>query len=279
MDAVPAGSAPLSIERSALGPGWVEVWTLNAPATRNALTDEMVAALQAACERAGASADLRVVVLRGAGDHFCAGGSLGSFAGAIGQRHEHGPDPLVGVNRAYGQLLQALSTLPQLLIAAVQGAAIGGGIGLLCCADHVLAAPDAVFATPEVTLGIVPAQIAPFVVQRLGSARARDWLLSGARWSAAEAQGAGLVNTVAEDGFELALQQQLRRFAQAAPGAVAATKQLLERLGAGQPLGEVLDAAAQAFAAALRGPEAPQGLQAFAQRQPAPWVHTDGAGA
>lgn len=279
MDAVPAENAPLLIERSALGSGWAEVWTLNAPATRNALTDEMVAALQAACERARASADLRVVVLRGADGHFCAGGSLGSFAGAIGQRHAHGPDPLVGVNRAYGQLLQALSTLPQLLIAAVRGAAMGGGIGLLCCADHVLAAPDAVFATPEVTLGIVPAQIAPFVVQRLGSARARDWLLSGARWTAAEAQGAGLVNTVAEGDFELALQQQLRRFAQAAPGAVSATKCLLERLGAGQPLGEVLDAAAQAFAAALRGPEAPQGLQAFARRQPAPWVHTDGASA
>ena len=262
----------LLIERSPLGTGWAEVWTLNAPATRNALTDAMVAALQGACERARTDTALRVIVLRGAGGYFCAGGSLGNFASAIGRPHEGGADPLVAVNRDYGRLLQALCALPQLLIAAVQGAAMGGGIGLLCCADHVLAAPDAQFATPEVTLGIVPAQIAPFVVRRLGDATARDWLLSGARWSATEARAAGLVNEVAADDVETALRQQLKRFAQAAPGAVAETKRLLAQLSAGGALGDVLDSAAPVFARALRGPEAAQGLKAFAARQAAPWA-------
>src|SRR5690606_21712195 len=119
--------------------GWLETWTLNTPASRNALTDALVDALLAACERAGQDAALRGVVLRGAGGHFCAGGSLGGFARAIGQPLAAGQDdPLVPVNRRFGTLLQALCGLPQWLIAVVEGAAMGGGIGLVCCADHVL---------------------------------------------------------------------------------------------------------------------------------------------
>ena len=234
-------SDALLIERQPVGTGWAEFWTLNAPATRNALTDEMVWALRAACERAQCDTALRAVVLRGA------------------------------VNREFGHLLQALSALPQVLIAAVQGSAMGGGVGLVCCADHVLAATDAQFATPEVTLGIVPAQIALFVVRRLGDATARDWLLSGVRWSAAEALSAGLANAVSDDDFEAALLQLLKRFALAAPGAVTQTKQLLAAFAANQPLDAVLDDAALRFAQALRRPEAAQGLTAFAARQPAPW--------
>ena len=264
-------SDALLIERQPLGTGWAEFWTLNAPATRNALTDEMVSALRAACERAQCDTALRAVVLRGAGGHFCAGGSLGSFASAIGRPHGEGIDPLIAVNREFGHLLQALSALPQVLIAAVQGSAMGGGVGLVCCADHVLAATDAQFAPPEVTLGIVPAQIALFVVRRLGEATARDWLLSGVRWSAAEALSAGLANAVSDDDFEAALLQLLKRFALAAPGAVTQTKQLLAAFAANQPLDAVLDDAALRFAQALRGPEAAQGLKAFAARQPAPW--------
>ena len=264
-------SDALLIDRQPLGTGWAEFWILNAPATRNALTDEMVAALRAACERAQGDGALRVIVLRGAGGHFCAGGSLGSFASAIGRPHGEGVDPLIAVNRDFGRLLQALCDLPQVLIAAVQGSAMGGGVGLVCCADYVLTVPDAQFATPEVTLGIVPAQSAPFVVRRLGNAIARDWLLSGVRWSAAEALAVGLVNAVAHDDFDAALLQQLKRFAQAAPGAVAQTKQLLNAIAANQPLDAALDNAALRFAQALRGSESAQGLKAFAARQPAPW--------
>lgn len=264
-------SDALLIERQPLGTGWAEFWTLNAPATRNALTDEMVSALRAACERAQCDTALPAVVLRGAGGHFCAGGSLGSFASAIGRPHGEGIDPLIAVNREFGHLLQVLSALPQVLIAAVQGSAMGGGVGLVCCADHVLAATDAQFATPEVTLGIVPAQIALFVVRRLGDATARDWLLSDVRWSAAEAPSAGLANAVSDDDFEAALLQLLKRFALAAPGAVTQTKQLLAAFAANQALDAVLDDAALRFAQALRGPEAAQGLKAFAARQPAPW--------
>ena len=263
---------PLQITRAPLASGSVETWTLNDPASRNALSEAMVDALLAACERAAADADLRGVVLRGAGGHFCAGGSLGGFAKTIGQPLAAGAsDPLVPLNRRFGALLQALCALPQWFIVAVEGAAMGGGFGLVCCADQVLAHTSAQFATPEVTLGIVPAQIALFLVRRLGDATARDWLLSGVRWSAAEALSAGLANAVSDDDFEAALLQLLKRFALAAPGAVTQTKQLLAAFAANQPLDAVLDDAALRFAQALRRPEAAQGLKAFAARQPAPW--------
>ena len=120
--------------------GAVETWTLNDPASRNALNDAMVDSLLQACLRAGQDASLRIVVLTGAGGAFCAGGSLGSFAKLIGQPLQAGEtDPLLAMNRSFGDLLHALSTLPQLLVCRVDGAAMGGGLGLVCCADHVVA--------------------------------------------------------------------------------------------------------------------------------------------
>ena len=261
----------LWIDRAPLASGCVETWTLSEPDSRNALSEAMVDGLMAACERAAADGSLRGVVLRGAGGHFCAGGSLGGFARTIGQPLAAGEaDPLVPLNRRFGALLQALCALPQWLIVAVEGAAMGGGFGLVCCADRVLAHASAQFATPEVTLGIVPAQIAPFVVRRLGPTSARRCLLTGERWDAAAAQRLGLVDDVVAGDMEAAVQAAIARHAAAAPQAVAATKRLL-LAPIDMPLPALLDEAANAFAKALRGPEAPQGLAAFAERKAPPW--------
>lgn len=256
--------------------GDVERWTLNDPATRNALTDGLVLALHEACLRAQADETLRTVVLTGAAGAFCAGGSLGSFASAIGQPLPPGQtDPLLARNRAFGDLLHALSALPQLLVCAVDGPAMGGGFGLVCCADTVLATQRSVFATPEVTLGLPPAQIAPFVWRRLGDRAARECLLSGQHYSATQAHALGLVNqVVADDALEDALRDTLSRHRKAAPGATAATKRLLRRMA--DPLPDLREVAAIAFTAALRGREAADGLQAFALRHPAPWAVTAG---
>ena len=262
---------PLQITRAPLASGSVETWTLNDPASRNALSEAMVDGLIAACERAAADPDLRGVVLRGAGGHFRAGGSLGGFAKTIGQPLAAGDaDPLVPLNRRFGALLQALCALPQWFIVAEEGAAMGGGFGLVCCADQVLAHAGAQFATPEVTLGIVPAQIAPFVVRRLGSSAARRCLLTGERWDAIAAQRLGLVDEVVAADMEAAVQTAIARHSAAAPQAVAATKRLL-LAQADTPLPALLDEAAIAFAQALRGPEAAQGLAAFAARKAPPW--------
>jgi isohexenylglutaconyl-CoA hydratase len=234
-------------------------------------------ALFEACLRAQGDASLRTVVITGAAGAFCAGGSLGSFASAIGQPLQPGEtDPLIEVNRRFGDLLHALTELPQLLVCAVDGAAMGGGFGLVCCADIVLATQRSVFATPEVTLGLPPAQIAPFVWMRLGERAARECLLSGRHYRAAEMQSRGLVNDLVADGeLEDALHDTLLKFSHAAPGATAATKRLLQRMRG--PVPDVRAEAAMAFAAALRGSEASIGLQAFARKQIAPWVTSNAA--
>lgn len=264
-------SSTLLIERQ----GAVETWTLNDPATRNALSDTIVDGLLSACARAAKDSALRIVVLTGAGGAFCAGGSLGGFASLIGQPLRDGQtDPLLAMNRSFGDLLHALSTLPQLLVCRVDGAAMGGGFGLVCCADHVVATARSVLGTPEVTLGLPPAQIAPFVWQRLGESAARQCLLQGLSYSATQALQVGLVHEVIEEGSDAAWQATLQRLLRAAPGAVASTKQLLRSLRG--PVPDLRDAAAQAFASGLRSAEAAQGLAAFARKQPAPWAQATG---
>jgi isohexenylglutaconyl-CoA hydratase len=258
--------------------GAVETWTLNDPATRNALSDVVVDGLLQACTRAAADPTLRIAVLTGAGGAFCAGGSLGGFASLIGQPLQDGQtDPLLAMNRGFGDLLHALSALPQLLVCRVDGAAMGGGFGLVCCADHVVATARSVLGTPEVTLGLPPAQIAPFVWQRLGESAARQCLLQGLSYTAAQAQQVGLVNEVidadSEERNDAAWQATLTRLMRAAPGAVASTKRLLRCVRG--PVPDMRDAAAQAFASGLRSAEAAQGLAAFARKQPAPWTLSD----
>ena len=251
--------------------GSVETWTMNDPATRNALSDAVVDGLLQACARAAADNTLRIVVLTGAGGAFCAGGSLGGFASLIGQPLQDGQtDPLLAMNRGFGDLLHALSALPQLLVCRVDGAAMGGGFGLVCCADHVVATARSVLGTPEVTLGLPPAQIAPFVWQRLGESAARQCLLQGLSYTAAQALQVGLVHEVVEQDSDETWQAILQRLMRAAPGAVASTKQLLRQLRG--PVPDLRDAAAQAFAQGLRSAEAAQGLAAFARKQPAPWT-------
>ena len=271
-------STPVSNTLLITRQGAVETWTMNDPATRNALSDAIVDGLLQACTRAAQDSSLRIVVLTGAGGAFCAGGSLGGFASLIGQPLQEGQtDPLLAMNRGFGDLLHALCALPQLLVCRVDGAAMGGGFGLVCCADHVVATARSVLGTPEVTLGLPPAQIAPFVWQRLGESAARQCLLQGLSYTAAQAQQVGLVNEVIEEDSEerndAAWQATLTRLMRAAPGAVAGTKQLLRSVRG--PVPDMRDAAAQAFASGLRSAEAAQGLAAFARKQPAPWTLSD----
>src|ERR1039458_3313022 len=174
--------------------------TLDDAATRNALSPEMVQELRAAVEAAAADPTLRAVVLRGANGFFCAGGSMVNFQEQMKSGEAQGAaDPIAAHNRTFGDFMIALARLPKVLVAVVEGAAMGGGFGLACAADMVLARSDAKFALSETTLGLVPAQIAPFVVARIGQARARRLALSGERIDGAEAARIGLVDFVADD--------------------------------------------------------------------------------
>jgi isohexenylglutaconyl-CoA hydratase len=247
--------------------------TLDDAATRNALSPEMVEELKAAFAAAAADATLRAVVLRGANGVFCAGGSMGSFQERLESGEARGgADPIAAHNRSFGYFLSALARLPKVLVAAVEGAAMGGGFGLACAADIVLARKNAKFALSETTLGLVPAQIAPFVVARIGQARARRLALSGERIDAIEAARIGLVDFVADDAaaMEARLLAVLQGVARCAPGANAATKALLQEC-AEVEFGPVLDRAAQAFARQMRS-EGAEGVAAFRDKRDAAWV-------
>jgi len=247
--------------------------TLDDAATRNALSPEMVEELQVAVDAAAADATLRAVVLRGANGFFCAGGSMGSFQKSQQSTAAAGEtDPIAAHNRTFGDFMIALARLPKVVVAVVEGAAMGGGFGLACAADIALARKDAKFALSETTLGLVPAQIAPFVVARIGQAQARRLALSGERIDGTEAERIGLVDFVAEDAtaLEASLLAVLQGIARCAPGANAATKALLQEC-AEVDLGHILDRAAQAFARQMRT-EGAEGVAAFRDKRDAAWV-------
>lgn len=247
--------------------------TLDAPATRNALSDAMVAALGAALALAESLPAVRALVIRGAGGSFCAGGDFSGFRALMAEpAPDAGTDPIVGFNRGFGALLERLHASPVATIAVVEGAAVGGGAGLAAACDFVLAAGNAQFAMPEVTLGLPPAQIAPFVAARLGHGAALRLLLTGRRLTAAQALACGLADELHEGvALHERLNALLTELGRAEPTALRATKAILQRRAA-QPLGATLDFAAQAFAAALRSGAAAQGLEAMSAKRPAAWV-------
>ncbi len=247
--------------------------TLDDAPTKNALSPEMVEELKLAFAFAADDPQLRAVVLRGAGGTFCAGGSVGNFQERLRAAPPEGEaDPIAAHNRQFGDFLLALTRLPKVLIAVVEGAAMGGGFGLACVADIVLARRDAKFALSETTLGLVPAQIAPFVVARIGQAEARRLALSGERIDGQEALRIGLANHVAEDAsaLEARLLAVLQGVGRCAPGANAATKALIAQC-AEIAFAPILDGAAQEFARQLRG-EGAAGVAAFRDKRDAPWV-------
>ena len=257
---------------------WV---TLHRPETRNALSPEMVAELAHVFIQAGQDEKVRAVVLRGSAGFFCAGGNVGNFQSRLQADAHDGHDPVVSRNRAFGHLLQALTALPMPVLAVVEGAAMGGGMGLACCADIVLATEDARFALSETGLGLIPAQIAPFVQTRVGRRVALRLGLSGERVSGALAQQLGLVDALAADSATLdALQAQwLNRILACGPQANRSLKALLSRdasavdAAGGTALGAWLDDAAQRFAQCMRS-EGAEGIAAFRERRAPAWAVT-----
>jgi isohexenylglutaconyl-CoA hydratase len=245
---------------------------LNRPDKRNALSDALVEALFALFERVGTDLEARALVISGAGGHFCAGADFAGFLALMHTAPGQADDPIARYNRGFGAMLERVATLPVPTIAVVSGVAMGGGCGLAAACDRVIAAEDATFAMPEVTLGVAPAQIAPFVVRRTGAQRARWLMLGGARLKAAQAQAEGLADVVVPaDGLRAALEAELRLLAAAEPAALRATKRIVNRT-LEAPLSASLDAAALEFAGLLRHGAAREGIAATVGRRAPAWA-------
>jgi isohexenylglutaconyl-CoA hydratase len=264
--------------------------TFNRPHSRNALTDEMVEGLAAAVDQAAASPQLRALVIQGSGApgkrSFSAGGDFSGFKALMAQAPPDGQagtaqDPIAVFNRRFGAMLQKLAACPVATVAVVEGAAMGGGLGIAATCDFVLAAHDAQFAMPEVTLGLPPAQIAPFVARRLGEGAALRLMLTGRKINGDDAAQLGLVDLLTDDledtdqdhtaALALLLDGLCKQLMRAEPAALRATKAILTK-GREAPLAGTLDVAATHFARALRSGAAAEGMAAVAAKRPPGWA-------
>ena len=247
--------------------------TLNRPDARNAMSLAMVNELMAVFDAVADDDAVRAIVLRGAGGHFCAGGDIKDMAGARQQAASGDSEAFFKLNRRFGEMITRANRQPQVLIAVLEGAVLGGGFGLACVSDVAIARVDAQFGLPETGLGVIPAQIAPFVVQRIGLTEARRLALTGARFNGEEAQRLGIVHeAVADDSaLDAALTRTLTAVRRCAPGANRQTKALV--LGVGElPLDDLLDQAARDFAGAVTGSEGQEGTLAFVQKRLPSWA-------
>lgn len=257
--------------------------TLNRPEVRNAMSLAMVHELLQALQDAEANPAVRVLVLRGAGGHFCAGGDIGDMArarmqlaqqqaeAAAGQTPQ-ARNPIEEVNAAFGRLCLAYARSPLPIVTVLEGTVMGGGFGLACVSDVSLALDTVSFRLPETSLGIIPAQIAPFLAERLGYAEAKRLSVTGAKVAAAEALSIRLVHEVHGDAASLqdALQQTVERILACGPQAIATTKGLLSRARQ-TPAEDLIDDAAALFARAVLSEEGQEGTSAFMQKRKPVW--------
>lgn len=238
--------------------------TLQRPERHNALSGAMIAELTEAARLIAADRSQRVVILAGEGKSFCAGGDLGwmreQFAASREQRQ--------GQAKALAAMLRALDELPQLVVGLVQGAAYGGGVGLLAVCDVVISAPEARFALTETRLGLIPATIAPFLLRRISLSGLRRIGLHGPVLGAEEARQIGLVSEIADGDLHAVAERHVCQLLACAPHAVAEAKALFRALAAGEA---DEGAAVTALVTRWQSEEARQGIGAFFAREAPPW--------
>ena len=250
------------------------VLTLNRPDRRNALSRALIAALTDAFRRARDDTAARCVILTGAGPSFCAGMDLAELEETV--KGKPGADVVWDDALRLAALYDLIYTLPKPTVAAVNGAAVAGGAGLVTVCDLALAVPPAKFGYPEVRRGLVAAMVMPHLLRHVGERTARYLLLTGELIDAEEACRSGLVNMVvpAEQLREKAL-AWARALAEGGPNALARTKDLLQRFSR-QALS--VEEAARASAAPRLTDECRQGLEAFFARRPVPWARANDEG-
>jgi len=246
--------------------------TLNRPDRRNALTHAMMLELKDAFAHLRDDQACRVLVLRGAGGNFCAGGDLDAMADMPPKPANDAADPMLPAYRQFGDALLALNRLPQATVAVVEGSAVGGGLGMACCSDVVILHESARLGMPEPKWGFIPSQILPFVVRRVGEGAARDLAVTGRVIDATEAQRLGIGRHFCANTAELnrTLKAVLDDILKLEPEALASVKRLVLSAATADDRA-VLDDAAESLVGLLRRPQAAEGIKAFMAKQPPPW--------
>jgi methylglutaconyl-CoA hydratase len=237
------------------------------PDARNALNEELIRELARCMEELAKDDDVRVVVLTGEGDFFCAGADVRYMRETANFSYEENLEDA----RRLATMFGAVDECPKPVVARVRGAAIGGGVGLVAAADVVVVEEGTVFAFSEVRLGISPATIAPFVLRKIGESQARALFLTGERFDAVRAREIGLVHEVAAEGeLDSVVQEKVAGLLAGGPQALAATKALLRELRDADP-GEATEIMARRIAQLRTGEEGQEGLGAFLEKRKPGW--------
>ena len=249
----------------------VATLTLCRPEKHNALSGEMIDDVFTAVTALDADDSVRVVVLRGAGRSFCAGGDLAWMKAQINATAE----VRAASARRLAAMLGAVNSLSKPVIAVIQGAAFGGGVGLACVADKVIASEAATFGLTETKLGLIPATIGPYVIARMGEGAARQVFMSSRPFDARTAQRLGIVaEVVAPDDLDTALAAEVAAYLACAPAAVAEAKAMVLSLGHA-PDSAAVAASVAALLARWEHPEATAGITAFFDKTTPPWAVGD----
>jgi methylglutaconyl-CoA hydratase len=235
--------------------------TLNRPEVHNAFNDELIAE---AIDLFGGDAvrNARAVVLRGSGTNFCAGADLNWMSRMVRYTREEN----VRDSALLAKMYALINECPAPVVGRIQGAAIGGGVGLVAVCDVAVAARDAKFGLSEVKLGILPAVISPYVIAKIGQTHARALFLTGERFDAERALRIGLVHAIADD-----VDHVIKQLLTSGPEAVRECKKLIAHV-AGHDLADAIPYTIEAIAARRVSEEGQAGMQAFLKKEKAPWA-------
>lgn len=252
-----------------IDPQGVATLTMNRPEVHNAFDDLLIAALTAELKRLEEDPRVRVVILAGSGRSFSAGADLAWMRRMADYSHAENLSDALGL----AALMQTLHALKKPTIARVQGAAYGGGVGLVACCDMAIASERATFCLSEVKLGLVPAVISPYVVAAIGPRAARRYFQSAEVFPAAEACRWGLVHeVVAEEKLAATVAALAATLLQNGPIAMAAAKQLVERVAAGGIDADLIRDTAERIAGIRASAEGKEGLSSFLEKRQPAWV-------
>ena len=256
----------LSISRRGAGVARV---TMSRPALFNAFDEAMIAELDAAFAQLGDDTSVRAIVLAGEGKHFSAGADLQWMQRASAATLEWNLDDA----RRFAAMLARIEACPKPTVARVQGAALGGGVGLACACDIAIAADNASFAVSEAKFGILPAVIGPYVTNAVGKRQAKRLALTATRIAAPEALAIGLVQqVVALDRLDAAVDAAIAELLAGGPNAQREIKQLFAQLEVGPITPEVRELTALTIGRVRGSDEAREGFAAFLGKRPASWV-------
>jgi methylglutaconyl-CoA hydratase len=250
--------------------GPIAIVTLNRPEKHNAFDDTLIADLTVQLKAADALPDARVVILSATGKSFSAGADLNWMKRmAAYTEAENARDAM-----ALGELMSTLHRMSKPTIARVQGAAYGGGVGLVACCDMAVGTHDAAFSLSEVRLGLIPAVISPYVIAAIGERAAHRYFLTAERFDAAEAYRLGLLTELAndEDEMDLKIESLVSAILASGPRAISEAKMLIDAV-ANQPISNALIADTASRIARVRvSAEGQEGLRAFLEKRKPVWV-------